>query len=90
MRSKFKVCGNPEYAEVSVDKVLCNGHWSSMFGSPTSRSKPVFIDDMMKIPGVTEVSVSKYSVTLQKGDVFEWDEIHPKITEILEKFEGVK
>jgi hypothetical protein len=41
---------------------------------------------MLEIRGVTQVHVMPYLLLITKGQMFEWDEISPKVEDILKGF----
>lgn len=42
------------------------------------------------IPGVLEVSISNYRVSIQRGAVFQWDEIRSEVERLVMEFAGAE
>ncbi|MDD3475172.1 MAG: NifU N-terminal domain-containing protein [Candidatus Dojkabacteria bacterium] len=49
------------------------------------RKGATIVRRLFKIPGVTEVFVHPYSLGIKKGKCFKWDEIEPKVIEVIMK-----
>ncbi|KKT49511.1 MAG: hypothetical protein UW41_C0005G0014 [Candidatus Collierbacteria bacterium GW2011_GWC2_44_18] len=41
------------------------------------------VERIMKVPGVVEVSIYQYSLTVEKADLFDWSEIEPAVFEAI-------
>jgi hypothetical protein len=87
----------PTVAEISVQSTqdpnvkayhtryeMSSGHEAGVRGSSDELGEFGLL--MLEIRGVTQVHVMPYLLLITKGQMFEWDEISPKVEDILKGF----
>lgn len=80
---------NPEYATAHVDHPMFQRY--GFVSSTEKRLDPgdqSLWDKLQAVPGVREVSVSKYRVRIERGGVFEWSEITPAVEDLIRIYAG--
>lgn len=93
MKYKLQFCPNPEVIKFHFQKRLCFG--TTLFDSPKAKLKiwegndcieqepPTYIKRLWEVPGLVSISIQNYSIQLQKGEAFDWNDMLERITAIL-------
>ncbi len=78
---------NENVITIAVDKILTNKDVFFWFGEPADDTSPYtkkLVADITRVHGVSRVlALSKYSITIEKGSLFEWGDITQKLLHIL-------
>lgn len=77
MRYQLEYHPNPNCLSIHVDKQLTAEGIEWFWGEKWDKDKqPLFVQDIFaNVPGITEVSIKKYELSLSKGVLFNWLEI---------------
>ena len=79
--SKLETYPNPDYLGIHTRTPLCaiRQYYGSCDEDPEKKGFPVLTTALIlgleQIPGVTEVSVRPYRVSIQRSPVYSWEEI---------------
>ena len=77
----FEIYNNPEVAGFNINRKLSeNGEsWYD------SKSQSALFKSIMDIDGVERLSFDRYEADVTKGKAFTWDEVRPRVVEVLKK-----
>lgn len=88
MRYKWEDSAScPQYSELHTDRRLPKfsaEHEGGIFGRDVPPEFQGLADALLAIPGVEYVSTGFHSIKVKKGVMFGWDEIKPKVVELIE------
>lgn len=88
MRYRIETVPNPEMRTIHVEEMLFSGWFGPRYKfsdyEKLSEGDKAFVDALVSIPGVVKVYLSPYQCSVEKGGVFDWDEIIPPILRVFE------
>lgn len=76
---------NPNALKFTTDSLIFEGD-SSISVMPGDTSEHAILNDLMKVEGVDNVFGYQNFITINKKFDVEWDDLQPRITEVLEKY----
>ncbi len=86
MKTLVEQCGNEDFNTIHADVVLSEKHLSTLYNSDwEKKGYPVFVAEIMAIPGVIGMFADKYHVAIEKAKLFDWTPINDAAIAILEK-----
>ncbi|TMN23087.1 NifU N-terminal domain-containing protein [Lentibacillus cibarius] len=76
---------NPNAVKFTTDSLIFQGE-SSISVMPGDTSEHAILNDLMQINGVDNVFGYQNFITVNKNFDVEWDELQPRVMEVLEKY----
>jgi hypothetical protein len=76
--------------QVVTEAIIENFYGEKNISGATSKKTADLVKKLFGIPGVSKISLARYEISLQKGEVFEWKEMHPEIMWVLKNHFGAK
>ncbi|MFD1037691.1 NifU N-terminal domain-containing protein [Virgibacillus byunsanensis] len=76
---------NPNALKFTTDSVIFEGT-NSVSVMPGDTSEHAILNDLMQVEGVDNVFGYQNFITVNKQFDVEWDELSPKVLEVLEKY----
>ncbi|WP_163972019.1 NifU N-terminal domain-containing protein [Oceanobacillus halotolerans] len=76
---------NPNALKFTTDKLIFEGD-NSISVMPGDTSEHDILNDLMKLDGVENVFGYQNFITVNKGFDVEWDELSPKVIEVIESY----
>ncbi len=98
-RIKVQTVPNPEVRVYNLTTEISKHHIHNFWRPLREGSSDKYLEEVgelgasllhevFALPGVNEVFIKPYELSVTKGDAFEWDEIEPDILEALKKCFG--
>jgi hypothetical protein len=81
------------YSNTKVMGVHCEQRFPSISWISSDNKTPQGVKlkaDLMKIPGVTEVTACDYCLNITRAGVFTWADIEPQVLAVVREFFGVE
>jgi DNA-binding Lrp family transcriptional regulator len=69
---------------------IAEGKEKTKYKAPIDEEADNLEKELLEIEGIKKVILQKYEVFLERAVMFEWDEIMPKVFDILERFSLMK
>lgn len=98
IRIAWDMADDPTVAVLHCDRELFS--WSSqpvvltaLFGrgaSELTQDQKRLVDDLLSVHGVANVIVARYQIAVQRGGVFGWDEVQPRVEQVLADWAGAE
>lgn len=87
MRMQWEMCPNPQVAQLHIDQQLPNvGLLRGEVGLQVEGKE--LLDLLLGVHGIQDCSTSGYTLQIIKGNVFDWDEVKPRVESVLESYFG--
>lgn len=85
MRYRLEYHTNPDRMSVHVDKRVTKKMTEVFFSENWDEDKQMpFVRDLFAVDGVSSVSLGPYSIHIEKGGVFQWEEMISRIIFVLQ------
>jgi hypothetical protein len=86
---RYRWRGNPDDAMATLDVDMplpryYSGNYERFPSEHTSYDDREFLHGLVAVPGVAELWVNRYSVTVRKGGMFEWPPLRAEIVRLIE------
>lgn len=74
---------NPDVIEIHISERVTDERILMYEEKWSDKKRPDVVDDFFGIKGVKTVTLEQYSINIEKGRMFDWDDILPKVLKII-------
>jgi len=79
----YESWSSPESERWEVKQVITSAFGQEALREPVITKAQGFVKAAFDVQGITQVSLSRYEIHVQKGSVFEWSEITPEFEKVI-------